>query len=198
MRRYILNSPAVEPLSLPEIKRWLRVDHSDDDGLILGLIKAARERIEARTGRALMAQSWRIILDRWPGDGRILLPLMPVLSVPAVQISDTAGVLLPLAPTTYRLEPGSEPPLLAVTGVPQPGRDRNGIEIDVVAGYGLSGEDCPEALRQAMRLLVSEAYERRGPDQAENRRAPIAVEIEALISPYRSIRLGKSALEQAA
>jgi uncharacterized phiE125 gp8 family phage protein len=198
MRRFILTGPAVEPIALVDMKRWLRVDHSDDDSLINGLIKAARERIEARTGRALIAQTWRIVMGRWPSDGRVLLPVMPVLSVMAVRVIDAAGMSIPVVAPAYRLEPGSEPPVLVVSGAPQPGRDRDGIEIDVVAGYGLAGQDCPEPLRQAMRLLVSEAYERRGPDQAESRKASDFGDIEALIAPYRSIRLGRSALESAA
>jgi uncharacterized phiE125 gp8 family phage protein len=198
MRRYILIGPAVEPLTLLEIKRWLRVDHGDDDGLINGLVKAARERIEARTGRALIAQTWRIIMDRWPGDGRVQLPVMPVLSVSAVRLIDALGASSILAASAYQLEPGSEPPTLVVAGAPQPGRSRSGIEIDVVAGYGPAAVDCPEPLRQAMRLLVSEAYERRGPDQSEKRKPTAASEIEALISPYRSIRLGRSVLESVA
>ncbi len=74
MRRYILAAPAVEPLTLAEVKRWLRVDHADDDGLIGSLIKGARERIEARTGRAVIAQPWRIVLDRWPEADSLRFP----------------------------------------------------------------------------------------------------------------------------
>lgn len=197
MRRYIVNSPAVEPLTLVEAKRWLRVDHADDDGLIASLIKAARERIESRTGRAVMAQTWRIVLDQWPPEARVTLPVLPVISVIAVRLLDAAGMPSVLAPALYALDPGAEPPLLTVKSPPSPGRSRNGIEIDVVAGYGSAPADCPEPLRQAMRLLVVTAYEARGPERAGESRPDVVAEVERLIAPYRQIKISRSLLEDA-
>jgi uncharacterized phiE125 gp8 family phage protein len=198
MRRYIVNTPSVEPLTLLEIKRWLRVDHNDDDGLISGLIKAARERVEGRTGRALMAQTWRIVLDAWPPEARVKLPVLPVQSVTVVRVLDSNGVATPLASALYALEPGAEPPVLAVKNPPNPGRLRNGIEIDVVAGYGVTPSDCPEPLRQAMRLMVAQAYAMRGPERAEDATPDAVAEIERLLAPYRQIKLGRAELESAA
>ena len=197
MRRYILAAPAVEPLTLADVKRWLRVDHADDDGLIGSLIKGARERIEARTGRAVIAQPWRVVLDGWPNGGRIALPLLPVVSVTAVRVFNAAGVASQLASTLYALERGAEPPCLAVTGAPNPGRARNGIEIDLVAGYGAAPADCPEPLRHAMQLLVIAAYEARGPERAGAPQPAVIEAVDRLIAPYRHIKLGRSALEAA-
>ncbi|MGL4635986.1 MAG: head-tail connector protein [Beijerinckiaceae bacterium] len=198
MRRFNVNGPAAEPLTLVETKRWLRVDHDDDDGLILSLIKAARERIEARTGRALMAQTWRVVMDRWPAGQRIRLPLMPVMSITAIRLLDASSVASVVAASAYTLDGFSEPPVLSVSGVPQPGRERNGIEIDLVAGYGVNPQDCPEPLRQAMRLLVGSAYEQRGPERA-GKDWPVQDEaIEQILAPYRVIHFGRSVLEDAA
>jgi uncharacterized phiE125 gp8 family phage protein len=186
MRRFLVNKPLIEPLSLAEAKRWLRVDHADDDGLISTLIQSAREMVEARTGRALMAQTWRVTLDDWPDSYRIALPLLPVLSITAVRVISAAGQGAVLASASYTLEVQSDPPVLAVSTPLPPGRLRNGIEIDVVAGYGAAASDCPETLRQAMRLMLGAAYARRGPDQgaAED----IASEVEALLAPFRVFR----------
>jgi uncharacterized phiE125 gp8 family phage protein len=198
MRRYILAAPAVEPLTLVEAKRWLRVDHADDDGLIGSLIKGARERIEARTGRAIIAQPWRIVLDCWPRSERIPLPVLPVISVTAVRLFNAAGAASVLATTLYALERGAEPPCLTVTGAPAPGRARSGIEIDLVAGYGPSPADCPEPLRQVIRLLVVAAYEARGPERAGAPQPAVIEAVDRLIEPYRQIKLGLSALGAAA
>ncbi len=198
MRRFNVNGPAVEPLTLVETRRWLRVDHDDDDGLILSLIKASRERIEARTGRAMMAQTWRVVMDRWPMEGRIRLPLMPVLSIAEVRQLDANSIASIVAPVAYTLDAFSEPAVLQVSGLPQPGRERNGIEIDLIAGYGVDPTDCPEPLRQAMRLLVGSAYEQRGPERAGDARMRHDEAIEQIIAPYRVIHFGRSVLEKAA
>ena len=46
--------------------------------------------------------------------------------------------------------------------MPSPGRDAAGIEIDVSVGYGDAASAMPEALRQAVRMLVAHWYENRG------------------------------------
>src|SRR5580698_760383 len=58
--------PIVEPVSLSDMKNYLRVDVTDDDLLISTLISASRERAEDLTGRCLVAQQWVFNMDRFP------------------------------------------------------------------------------------------------------------------------------------
>jgi uncharacterized phiE125 gp8 family phage protein len=189
MRRYILNGPAIEPLTLIEAKRALRIDHADDDALVASLIKAARQRVEARTGRALISQSWRIVMDAWPFGGRVALPIMPVLYVTAVRLLDGIGGSVVVSAPVYNLLAGTEPPVIDASSVPNPSKARDGIEIDVVAGYGAAAADVPESLRHAMRMMVLHAYASIGPDGRRAERTEPA-EINALLAPYRLGRLG--------
>jgi uncharacterized phiE125 gp8 family phage protein len=189
MQRFILNGPQGEPLTLAEAKRFLRVDHAEDDGLILSLVKGARERIEARTGRALMNQTWRIVLDSLPWGGRLALPMLQVSAVTVVRIFGAWGAAQEFTPPVYRLIPGTEPPIVDVSALPAPGRARDGIEIDVTAGYGALASDVPEPLRQALRLMVAHAYAATGPD-GRVRSGPEPGEINGLLAPYRLGRIG--------
>lgn len=188
MLRFILNGPSAEPLTLTDAKRLLRIDHAEDDALVLSLIKAARQRIEARTGRALMTQAWRIVMDDWPWGGRVALPVLPVQAVTAVRVFDGLGGSQSFTVPVYRLEPGTEPPVLDASAVPAPGKARNGIEIDVTAGYGTAA-DVPESLRQAMRLMIAHAYGVVGPD-GRREKGPEPDDIRALLAPYRLGRIG--------
>ncbi|MBW8067975.1 MAG: hypothetical protein GJU73_11120, partial [Ferrovum sp.] len=63
----LISGPGVEPVSLLEAKAHLRVDIPDDDALITALIVAARMHAETVTRRALIAQSWKLVLDSFPG-----------------------------------------------------------------------------------------------------------------------------------
>jgi uncharacterized phiE125 gp8 family phage protein len=110
------------------------------------------------------------------------------MSVSAVRTIDAQGVATTLPASAWRLEARREPALLILAGpLAQPGRTRNGIEIDLVAGYGTAASDCPEPLRQAVRLLLGHAYEQRG---LTERHPKEPAEIADLIAPYRPFRIG--------
>ena len=59
-----LTPPAVEPVSLPDARLFLRLDQDEEDGLLGTLITAARLMIEAASGRMLIDQDWRIVLGQ--------------------------------------------------------------------------------------------------------------------------------------
>src|SRR3990167_7541589 len=90
--------PTEEPLSLEEAKLHLKLDATDDDELVFGLIAAARASAEDYTGRALITQTWQLKIDGdWlevdePCGHRIVLPRPPIASVASVQYVDTACV----------------------------------------------------------------------------------------------------------
>lgn len=67
MAALTIETPAAfEPVSLTEAKNYLRVEISDDDVLIGDLITAAREAVEAFTGRSLCVKGYRQSLDSFP------------------------------------------------------------------------------------------------------------------------------------
>ena len=62
----IYTQPAVEPILLAQAKNFLKIDYTDDDVLIAGLITAAREHVEAFTARSLVNKTYVQTLDSFP------------------------------------------------------------------------------------------------------------------------------------
>lgn len=130
-------APAEEPVSLVEARAHLRVDHYDDDGLIRLLISGARERAEQICRRALITQSWKLIIDEFPQPGASsrssnlygefgitpgplttirtdrttgyeIIPGVPSLqSVESIKYIDINGAQQTLDSTQYKVDPAS-------------------------------------------------------------------------------------------
>ena len=183
MTHWLTSAPAVEPVTLAELRAQLRLVQTEEDGLLASLIKAAREHVEQVTRRALITQGWRIALDGWPA-GRILrLPLAPVLAVTAVTVYGADGMPVTLAPAAWTLRRGTDPARLVIApGMgPEP---VNGLEIDFTAGYGASPTDVPEPLRQAVRMLAAHWYEHREAG-TELAMASLPFGLDRLLMPFR-------------
>src|SRR5262245_6008049 len=90
-------APTEEPLTLQEVKSWVRQDLTDDDALLTALIRRARARAERETGRCLVTRTLALGLDAFPC-GVIHLPAPPLLDVTEVQYRDSAGLLQILDP----------------------------------------------------------------------------------------------------
>jgi len=179
-----VSGPAVEPITLVEMKAYLRVDEDDaaQDDLISGLIKAARLTIEAASRRILVEQSWRVVLDRWPRDGVILLPLAPLIAVDTIRITNAAGTATELPDHTFEADALSEPPRIVVTDAPEPGKPRHGISVALRAGFGATAEAVPATLKLAIRILVAHWFENRGDVVGEQILPPEAL---ALVAPFQ-------------
>lgn len=183
----LIEPPESEPLSLFEAKNYLRVAHEADDALIASMIAAARIQVESRTRRALISQTWRILLDRWPSSGMIVSPLSPLREVMAARVRNGAGEAQEIDAEVFLINGASSPGLIAFDAgrVLHPEQAVGGIEIDILAGYG-AASDVPAPLLQAIRLLLARAYEYRG----ESGRSEIFPDgVAALIAPYRVVSL---------
>jgi uncharacterized phiE125 gp8 family phage protein len=101
-------APTVEPITLTEAKEQLRVDHSDHDTMITGLIQAAREQVEAMCGRAIIQQTRIAYFDVWPN--KVFHLLYPeIRSITHIKYTSAAGVETTFDSDNYSLDPGSEP-----------------------------------------------------------------------------------------
>jgi uncharacterized phiE125 gp8 family phage protein len=183
-----ISGPAVEPITLGEMKAYLRVD--DDDGsqdeLITGLIKAARLMVEAASRRILIQQHWRVVLDRWPADGTILLPLSPLIAVDGITVTDASGTASDVPASAFATDALSDPPRIAVADGPEPGKPKHGISVALRAGYGVAPEAIPATLKLAIRILVAHWFENRGDVIGEQILPPEAL---ALVAPFQRMRL---------
>ena len=188
MISYLLAGPAEEPVSLGEAKVFLRVDDALEDALITTLIGAARLHVEGVTGQALLAQSWRVVLDIWPEDRTVRLPVTPFISVTEITAYDEGGGAHPVPLAQFRSAPDRLLLPSAVGGMPLL-RERQGIEIDYVAGYGTEPGDVPADLRQAMLVLVAYWYEHRDAVIVAGSGAVVPTGFDRLVTQHRQVRL---------
>ena len=188
MPSLLLTAPAVEPLSLDEAKAYLRVETTDDDAVIGALISGSRIHIEAQTRRALITQSWRLSADAWPEDGRWPVVPAPLQTLTAARVYDFDNVAHDVDLQAFVPDLGGSALGFAPWALPAPGRLIAGVELDVTVGYGVAAANVPEALRQAIRLLVAHWYENRGL-AAVGTVTVLPSTVAALIAPYRVLSL---------
>ncbi len=211
----LVTEPQNQPLSLNEAKAFLKLGDDDtaDDALIMALLRAAVRHVETFTGRALITQTWRLTLDRWPSRSRlddqlwegvreaaervettnfIEIPKAPLQSVSAFQVFDSSDAASTVATTVYFVDGESQPGRVGLRhGQTWPSttqRPHHGIQITIVAGYGDDANGVPDDILAGLRLLLAHFYENRAAcDQATNLAVPLTAR-EAL-RPYRILRL---------
>lgn len=190
MGSILLSGPPAEPITLAEAKQFIRVEHDDDDDVVSALIVGSRIHLEARTRRALITQSWRLTRDVWPEAGCLPVLPVPVKTLDAVRVYKSDGTTQAIDVSAFTFDKSAAPARLAFTqgALPAPERPVAGIEVDVTCGYG-DAADVPEALRQAIRLLVAHWYENRGLVAVGHEIAVLPQTVAALIAPYRVLTL---------
>jgi uncharacterized phiE125 gp8 family phage protein len=182
-----LDTVAVEPVSVDELRAYLRLDPDDggtEDDLLAVLIAAARASLEVEARRVLVPGRYRIVLDRWPLEGWLPLPLSPLVALVRAGLANADGTATELPAGLVRLGPDPvEAPGLQFTGdLPDPGGAR--IVIEVAAGFGGEGPPLPSPLRLAVLRLAAARYEHRG-DEPDDAPADAA----RLAAPLRRLRL---------
>ena len=165
----VIIAPAVEPLSLAEIKLDRGVEHTLHDDLLTALIRSAREYVENYCSLSLVTQTRELILDQF--DAIVVLPYGPVQSVSSVAYIDTNGVTQTLASTDWIAVVNRY--AATVTSAyskyfPATRYEMNAVTITYVAGYApLSGSptdyasNIPPGVLTAMKLLIGSWYENR-------------------------------------
>lgn len=161
-------------MSIEDACKHLRIEHSDDDDYVQGLVEAATAHIEGPSGigLALHDQTWQLRIDGLPRCFRIALgPIKEIISITVDGLT--------LDPTLYRLF-GEE-----VRGSYMP-RIHADTLVTFTAGFG--DDLVPADLIHAAKLLVGHFYANREAAVAGGKAMEvlaIPMGVEAILSRYR-------------
>lgn len=181
MKYAVTTAPTVEPVTISDAKAHLRTlagDITEDAGIIVPLITAAREYCENITGRALAAQTIKAYPESW---GLWRLPRPPLTAVTSVKYYDTDNTEYTLAATDYQADTvDGQILILAEPAVTL--RELNPIVVEYTAGYTA----CPKAIRQAMLLLIAHWYQNREAVVVGQPTTEVQVTVERLLHQWKA------------
>jgi len=193
----LIAAPAVEPISLVEAKAHLRVDHTDDDALIAIYIQAARAYVDGKDGflgRALVTQTWELVLDEFPTD-EVRIPLPPLQSIESIKYDDGAGDEQIFDPASYFVDNVSDPygwVVPVTSGWPSTFDAINAVRIRFVAGYSPTTDsppnltsNIPASIKAAMLLHIGSLYSYRENVVVGLITSKLPFASEQLLRPYR-------------
>jgi uncharacterized phiE125 gp8 family phage protein len=176
----LITAATSEPIQLDEAKVQCGVaaDVSYHDDALRMSIEAARQKVEADTGRALISQTWDLSLDYFPaGLDAIYIPKAPVSAITHIKYYDTSNVEQTLATTYYKTLLSREPAEIRLKyqqAWPFIYSEAAVVTVRFVAGYGSTYQSVPDGLRRAMLLLIHKDFDASIGDTEDTYRAMIA------------------------
>jgi uncharacterized phiE125 gp8 family phage protein len=183
----LVTAPAQMPLSLAEVKEHARIDLTDEDAYLGGLIGAVTAHAERYLCRSLITQTRRAWFDVVPCDG-LLLDYGPVQTLSSVKSYNLDDIESTVATTVYRLDAVSEPArvVLRYNQIwPVNLRPQSAVAAQYIAGYGLAGDSVPTAILQGMLLLIGHWYMHREAVVTGITATTLPLAVESLLRPYR-------------
>lgn len=151
-------TPTAYPVTRDEVKANGRITFTTEDTLIDAYIAAASDAVERDTGKAWALQTWTAVMDAWPDDDEIVIPMGPVSSVLAItyidadgaeQVVDEAEYIVDTVSADCRIKPVDAWPALSDT--------YNAVTVE----FRVGPVEAPLAIRQAIIMLAQHWYENR-------------------------------------
>jgi uncharacterized phiE125 gp8 family phage protein len=173
---------ALPPEAAGAAKAFLRVERSDEDGLIATLAAAAAELCESFTGQALLARGFVETMPAsraWQRLGRT-----PVRAITSVEALPAEGAARPIGSALYAIDIDARGD--GWVRLTEPLEEPH-IRVGYQAGVASAWSDLPAALRHGILRLAAHFYTVR---TAEGRSVdPLPAAVAALWRPYRRLRL---------
>jgi uncharacterized phiE125 gp8 family phage protein len=200
----VTTAPTQEPLTLQEVKDYLRLADAIDERVLQDLVEASRQFAEEYMARSMMTQTLTLTIDAvadmedplWEGwktgadinfyKNYINLIKSPVQSVTSVKTYNDSDVATTMAASKYYVDSARDQARVVLrTGeaFPTALRVANAIEVVYVAGY-TSQSAIPATIRIGLMQHIAYLYEQRGDmgDYLQAREMPPAIKM--LYSPY--------------
>ena len=149
------SEPAIEPITLENLKDRLRIGSTCDFDAELSLILTqARKQVEADTYRRLITQTVVGYMDEFRWVREIEIRLAPIQSFTSIVYTDLNGTSQTFAASRYSTDIISTPPRIVLKTNEQveytEENTPNAVAITFVAGYGSTAASIPPAARLAI------------------------------------------------
>lgn len=192
----VISHPAVEPVTLAELRAHCAIDIEDHDPMLAGFIAAAREWAERYCDRHFIDTRLEMTLDNFPADVEIKLPrgsFSPTAGRQQIELSYFDANLISQSLTEaapnlvssgnqFLANRASIPPVITpnILGYwPVVGPLRSAVYIRWWAGFGSSPSEVPRAVRHAILMIAAHYF--------LNREAAAATELIPV--PYGAMHL---------
>lgn len=159
----VTTKPVKEIYTLQEVKDYLRVDDNAEDTLISTLITASREAAENYLNQALISQTITEKLDRLV-DSTIYLSVSPLISVTSFEYKDSQDTTQTFPSSKYVVDTFQEPARIKLAysqSWPTTYGNINDVTITYTAGYDTEPSGVPANIKQAILLMIGDAYDNR-------------------------------------
>lgn len=185
-----ISGPAVEPVTLTEVKQEARLTSTADDSLLTGLISTAREVAEDMTHRSLALKTYQVYLDHFPPPTEpIRVPAPPLVTLSSIEYLDSTLTWQTWDAAEYFVASVQEPALIlykpgsiypVAQCVPWP------VRVNFTAGFDAANPNAepkiPSKFKKGLIRLVIHFYEHPEAISTENYKA-IPLGIRTLLTP---------------
>lgn len=157
--------PAGLPIALTLIEDSLNLPTGTDSDLLNLYIEAATDDLERDIDMALVSQTWKFTLDKFPSDYNdytIFIPKGTTISVSSFTYQDTDDVQQTLVDgTDYEIsQVGTEARIIPIDSWADTYPDKDSVVVlDVVLGLGADDTEMPKWVQQAIILKVKGLYD---------------------------------------
>jgi len=187
----VVTEAAAEVLTQAEAKDHLRETGNAEDTFIDGLIKAATRYAENYTGSVFVTRTLKWTIDDFPRNSEtaLILPSGPVESITSIVYTDTDGISQTWDSGKYLLDKNFYRPRIMPAyneSWPSDVRDQmNAVEITFSAGYDTDGDDLPEDIKHAIKLIIGHWYENRQAVVMGSNLQQVPMAATSLLEPYK-------------
>lgn len=186
MNYRLVTGPATEPLTYAEVKAFLRLNDDSEQTFVTTLITIARQIVEGQTWRPLISQSWALQFDASELNLFISnINKAPIISIDSVSYYDTDNVLQTLSPTLYETDIYGNPARFRLKSIPSVYDRMGALIVNFVCGY-TNAAAVPQAIKQAMLLIIGHLYENRQDVVTGTQVNEIPMASRYLLEPYRN------------
>lgn len=197
MPLYLIEAPVLPVISTVDAKKHLRIDHSDDDDFIDGLVEAVTLHVEGRDGwlrRALVSQTWELRSEGFCNP--IDIPLPPLIAVESVKYYDADSALQTASTDLYEVVGAGgieKAKIRLLSGQSWPATAYQRAESVIIrfrAGYVDTADspasgNVPAPIIAGLKLMLGTLYEMRETIVVGQSVVRMQDAAEALLSPYR-------------